>query len=362
MNVLYLTTTRFVSAPFRDASTRYRCYHPAEALREAGHLSDVSTVADFDLRNLDRYDVVCVLRPSMDRKLLRMLELCDSQGIRTVADVDDLIFDPSLAAHSPMAVNGQAPVAQVRNAFSRHAQIMKQFNDVSTATSMLASAWKACNPMQRVYVVPNGLSRFWLDRNHRVTGNGYDARRITYLPGSRSHDRDFASISSVIEQYLTEVNNAELMVVGSLTLDESAFPKGRISRGRWTEYINLPRIIANSWVTIAPLVNTRFNRAKSHIKFIESAAFGIPLICSPNDDLLRHQAPGLLIAETPTAWRNALESLCDRAYYEQCASQLREYVRDGCMASHGVADLRRYWSVSPHQDTHEATAAVSKVG
>lgn len=350
MNVLFLHGSRFLSAPWRDGSTRYRCYHLAEALQRMGHIADVCHLQTCNLSTLSRYDVVSVLRPYPSRKLDRLRRHCQAQGIRFVADVDDLVFVPNLAGQSPSVLNGQAIESAVRRRFQSQADTLQSFDEITVATKPLADAWQANSQHPPVTVVPNGLTDSWLARpGLRKSGaTSSDATlHITYLPGTHSHDHDFAEITDVLAETLNKYPQAILMIVGALAIDESRFPAARVQRAAWTDYQNLPALIESSSITIAPLADTPFNQAKSHIKFIESAAFGTPVICSPNADLCRHDTAGLHIAHNEQAWYSALDTLLSNATThntDDTADSLRHYARKHCRAHSSASTLIEHWS------------------
>ncbi len=353
MNVLFVTNTKFTTEPHRDSSSRYRCFHIAEALQSRGHLADVSTMDSLELNTLSRYDVVSVLRPDANRKTQQLLERCDKLGIHTVADFDDLIFNPSLTQNT-----------KLRRRFMRHALSAQQFDEVTVATEELARQRRIKEPSQPVHVLANGLSNFWLSLNSIVNDSEKGVKRIAYLPGTRSHDADFAQVQGAIADFLSADKNAQygLNVVGPLTMDAASIPEDKVKRGHWIDYMDLPFLISDSWATIAPLQQTPFNQAKSHTKFIESAAFGTPIVCSATDDIARHDVDGLLIANTREEWLSAFEKLSDEAYYRHCQSTLREYVREHCMADGDVDALIARWESHTEQKQHEPITDLSKAG
>ena len=65
-------------------------------------------------------------------------------------------------------------------------------------------------------------------------------------------------------------------------------------------------------VGLAPLLDTPFNRCKSHVKFLDIAAMGgvgVYSRRSPYGDIVEHGVDGLLIDDSPSAWRTALIEL-----------------------------------------------------
>lgn len=373
MNILYLSDTRFAATPYRDASTRYRGYHFAEALVESQHVADVGVMDVIDSGIIARYDVVVVLRPAMSRKLVKIANLCEEHSVVLVADYDDLIFSTDFADSSPQVKNGQATAEQIAELFKRYESAMTLFRFVTTSTQELCWQMQEKHPGARVLHMPNGLSDFWLKYNSYVSktnairynligDNDQCGGVISYLPGTRSHDHDFAT---AVHQLANAANNHEhtsLNIVGALEFDEALFAEGKMRRGNWTDYMDLPGLIANSWLTIAPLAATIFNQSKSHIKFIESAAFGTPHICSNFPDVAQHSVDGLSIVTSPEQWGTEIALYRDQEYYNHCSDALRDYARRECMASASIPAFLSFIEQASQQQTHEDTVPLSQAG
>lgn len=367
MKILFLHSSRFVDAPWKDGSTRYRCYHFAEALQSLGHLAEVAPLHEFTLSRLCDFDVVSVLRPQACKKLDRLLARCRQLSIRTVADVDDLIFDPALAGLSPSVVNNQAAERIVKQHYQRNLDAMLGFDDISVTTEPLARAWRNMGAVSTVTILSNGLSSNWL--NYPVSGQSghtHDRKLITYLPGTHSHDHDFAKINHLLLDTLSVHPQADLLIVGALNFDAGGLASRRVTQRPWVDYQYLPGIIASSHVTLAPLVKNPFTQAKSHIKFTESAAFGTPAICSPNNDICKHSVDGLLIARNDQDWEQALQAVLTEPDYEKSAlnnenrslqSSLMHYARSHCTALSGAKKMVRCWGEI--QDDHDSLSGVT---
>jgi hypothetical protein len=64
-----------------------------------------------------------------------------------------------------------------------------------------------------------------------------------------------------------------------------------------------PRELARLGVGLAPLSNSRFNRAKSRLKLLEMAALGVPCVVSPRSDYVRLHELGVgTLASSPNDW------------------------------------------------------------
>ena len=376
MNILYLSNTRFAATPFRDASTRYRCYNFAEALGDRQHVVDVGVTDIIDTQIVERYDVVVVLRPTFDRKLVSIANICKSNNIVFVADFDDLIFDPAMASHSPVVKNDQGSEEQVENIFRKHKDSLQLFDKFTVATAELVDRLTKLEPDADILHLPNGLSEFCINYNNHLlheksekrvarltnTSSGLISGDITYLPGTRSHDHDFANIQNTLSELVNKSSDCRVNIIGALTVNESIFETGKLIRGTWKEFYELPNVIANSWLTIAPLGNNAFNQCKSHIKFIESAAFGTPHISDVLPDLEQHNVKGLSVVNDESGWQSAIEQYNDPGYYNECVNELRSYAINNCMASSSINTLLSFIDKSTHSNHNEYTSTLSKTG
>lgn len=362
MNILYLSDTRFSKTPYRDGSTRYRCYHFAEELLRQEHVADVAVIGDIDINIIERYDVVVILRPSLDRRLERVVNSCRDNNVTLIADYDDLIFDPELADQSPIVVNNQATEEQIQGVYRKHAAALQMFDKVTVATQDLAWHVRRVLPEADVLHLPNALSPFWLEYNKHVRKESFQSgvRDISYMPGTRSHDSDFSEVQATLSEVVNHTDNTRLQVIGALDVNDSLFRESKLVRGPWVDFFELPRFIADSWVTIAPLGDTAFNKCKSHVKFIESAAFGTPIISSRCPDISQHHVNGLSLVNSPEEWSRAFESYSDPDWYRQCSEDLRNYVLNNCMTGHSIGDLLSFFETSETNYTHEDITPLSK--
>jgi len=359
MNVLFVSDSQNTRAPYLDGSTRYRCYHMAEGLHLAGVLADVTTLASLNIANLSRYDVVSIHQPTASRKLLNVLERCKKLNIRTVADVDALEFDPARAKYSAHSRAKNSSVESVRLDFMRQNLALRHFDEISAATEELARIRRSLAPQQHIYVVQNGLSEYWLNCNDHLNSTSTQRQRIGYFPDSSGNSINFAQAAKPLSSYLKNSPNSELYAAGPLVFPGNQIPKAQLLRGTCVDYINMPTALSGCWVTIAPHQHNCIDYAQPHTKFIEAAAFGVPIISSPSDDLLRHDVTGLMIAKTSDQWLQSLDALSDRDYREQCRKTLYDYVRSCCLARHSAQILIGQWSAEREQPNNETATPLS---
>lgn len=115
----------------------------------------------------------------------------------------------------------------------------------------------------------------------------------------------------------------------------------------YDEYLN---VLHSCHICLQPLDNTKFNRYKSDIKFVEAGAGGLAVVASPvvYEDYIEHGKTGL-IARTPKEWSTALTKLIqDASYREQLGKNAKAYViQNRMLLSHVHKRLdwyRHLWS------------------
>ncbi len=358
MNVLFITNARLDRLAYGDGSTRYRCFNHAEVLQDNNHQAEVQSLTNLRTTDLNRYDIVSCLRPIYCQKLQKVSDVCKAHGIHLVADFDDLVFDPTMAEQSPKVLNSQAPLAHVQNQFRKHAKSLSLFDELTVSTPALAAAARKQCPYTKITILRNGLSAYWLQYAEKARGTFPNAIRLSYLPGSRSHDRDLQLIAPTLVRCLKAHPEAILSLVGKIGLHGTKLPREQLHLTPWVDYYSLPELIAQSCVTLAPLLDTPFSFAKSHIKFIESAALGVPALCSPTSDLLEHDIDGLAVIKHESNWEQALNCAVDPDYRAACGAALINYANQHCTAQSQCASLLRDWDSSEYWGrNHSAKSA-----
>ena len=337
MKFLFLSNCRFPTEPWRDASTRYRAYHLCEELVALGHIAHVAHIDTVTGEQLTGYDLVSFVRPRISRQFNALFDACRQLDIKVIADFDDLNFSTEAAASSPAVESGYLSAEESEKHANEAAEALLKFNTVTTATATLAAEVRRVHSAAQTHVIANGLSRYWLESNATVhktpQPREHAVYRLGYLPGSRGHDHDFALFTPLMKASLLHQPNLHLEIIGALNLDPALSASNRFTHRQAVPFNDLPHLIAGYHATLAPLADNRFNRCKSHIKFIESAAFGTPVIASAIPDMARHESVnGLFLIRSSHDWAKALTSLNDPLHYRAMTHELRDYVREHCTA------------------------------
>jgi glycosyltransferase involved in cell wall biosynthesis len=136
--------------------------------------------------------------------------------------------------------------------------------------------------------------------------------RVGYLSGTNTHDHDWLLVQPAVVRLLERHPDVELWLGGLVNPGPELADLGpRVRRLPMVEWWRLPAVLRDLDVNLAPLVPSRFNEAKSAIKWLEAALTATPTIASPTEpfrEAIRSGENGLL-AHTDDDWDRHLELL-----------------------------------------------------
>jgi len=270
----------------------YRCKVPGAALGQLGYRVHVTHGVTADM--LRRSSVVIFQRPAHPHNLTA-LKAAVAMGKRVGVELDDDLWhiDASNPTHrfwTPTTLGALDDCIRIADF-------------VTVTTPALADVVRPLN--RHVHILPNMLpGGAWPDGKHTD-----HTPLVIGWSGSPTHFRDLALITSVIEQVLDVHPDVELHIAGTSRVP---FPEHeRIVSVPGSEIEDYPGVLAGFDIGLAPVIDSRFNRAKSDLKALEYAMCGIPVIASAGtyDSLPRDAG---FICKTPADWLRALSRLIER--------------------------------------------------
>lgn len=291
----------------------YRCQNLGLALEAAGHhvrLAHYSKLDQlFNHKNgaSPHYDVIIFHRPRYSFGFRLTLRRLQKAGTLCVADFDDMVFAPDWAQYSPGVANQQVSLKQTMKNFQSHAKALRLFRLASVSTQPLQQDMAASHGLAPLFI-PNAVHLSW-----RAQAENYSTPRpprLTYFPGTRSHDRDFAMIKAPLAEYLAEHPDVCLEITGDLADDAvlQGFNPSQLQRHPKKTFDQYRYHVAQSTVNLAPLENTQFNQRKSALKAIEASYFNSPTLASPIPDMQRlSDAGAVLVGDSPEDWYQAIK-------------------------------------------------------
>ena len=150
-------------------------------------------------------------------------------------------------------------------------------------------------------------------------------------------ERDWQPIMAPLNRLLASRPDVSVQVV----MDRNFFDALATSNKHfypYLEYHDYIQVVANADVNLAPLLDTPFNRAKSDVKYLESAARGVVLVASPTvyAGTIRDGDTGVLFEDGEAFERKLAPLLDDAAYRRRMAEAAYHDVRSRRMQSHQV--------------------------
>jgi hypothetical protein len=228
-------------------------------------------------------------------------------------------------------------------------RLMSKAREVWLSTSALTEAHSDLNVPKRV--IRNNLDpRFW--RNYRKpVKTSFDAQKIRFLyMGTATHDDDFLAVLPAFERLGEEMPGSfELTLIGAVS-KPPRFPWLKTlpppsDMGSYPQFVRWLSENAQFDVGIAPLIDSKFNRAKSDIKILDYAALGLVSMVSNCQAYAEVIQAELVIGCEPNSedwFEKAADIVRDPRSYEPMRKACLEYVwreRNALEASTALVDL-----------------------
>lgn len=310
----------------------YRLRWPAEHLQAAGHDIQIgakldclrensSLLGDFPVEVLVDTDVLVFQRP-LRRELVEIIPLLQRQGVAVVVEIDD---DFHALPKGHPAARGFAP----RHDPDRNWMWLKKACEladlVTCTTSALAERYA---PHGRYVVLPNCVPARYLDTN----GKPNDRVTVGWTGTPITHVGDLEVCDGAIGRVQQECG-FDFRAIGSPETLELLQVDGTVAD--WCELTDsgpdgYAATVAGLDVGLVPLVDNKFNQAKSGLKMIEYAALGVVPVVSPSPDNIRMSQYGIgFLADSPADWARHVRRLAtDENLRSDEAARGREVMRD----------------------------------
>lgn len=288
--------------PLAWACAWYRAHVPGMELHRRGH----DVIMHEDVQSLSSYLAdndpdVQVIQAMVSPQILDIVKRLASRDTLVVFDMDD---DPlSVQAANPGAVFwGRHEVQQLL------AEVARTVDVITTTTPELAEVFSRFN--KNVFVLPNQLpSEHWPSERMPLRDS---ETLVVGWAGSESHVQDMGAIQDVLFQILERHTDVEVHLAGTRPeWFHRTHPRLRLVESVKIE--QYPQLLAGFDIAIAPLLDNKFNRAKSDLKVVEYGMLGLPVVASKSPSycrFIRHGENGLL-AGSDKDWLKALSALIE---------------------------------------------------
>lgn len=307
MKILYIAWSNQQPADiYADPSVWYRCYQPAQSLRDIGYITNVIDYRNINETHITSHDCIIFFRPQYSTNFVELINLCEKHGKRYLASYDDLFFDIGYLRQSGFRKLG-APQEQILSHRPElYAKAFYFFEEFVSSTDGLKKAILVHKPNSKVSLHYNGIppeTYGWA--KILKTDKSTDALRVGYFAGGAIHTPDLKKITPALQQVLGE-QNAIFYCAETVEIPVELKATGRIETTPRMNYSKMIQAYAKCNVTVAPLEINNFTNSKSGIKFLESAIVGNNVVASPIDDIVRVGNEMLYAAVSDDDWYKQL--------------------------------------------------------
>lgn len=293
---------------------RYRVSHQREQLQSNGITTDEIFYDQLTLDHQKYYRSFVFFRCPITNIIKEFIKKAKYNNKTIFYDIDDLVFDKeytkTIKYLSSMSEN---ELKLYYDGINRMGETLKLCDYATTTTEALAHELKKY--VKDVYVNRNVAS----EKMCELSMNAYkevikDKNKIVlgYLSGSITHNSDFELIIPALVKLMTKYHNVYLKVVGILDIpNELEEFKERILIEKFTDWQNLPKIIASLDINLAPIEESLFNSAKSENKWMEAGLVRVPTIASNVGafKVIKNNYDGVLVSNNENDWYLELEKL-----------------------------------------------------
>ncbi len=342
----------------------YRADQKIDQLRAAGYKAELfHQFHDLDrLRDrLDAFDAVIFVRVPALPPVIDLIAEAAQQGLATFYDCDDLIFDaavfpPPLATYAGSITRDDHAAMACGVPLFRHAMSLCEHGIASTPT--IRDAMQGVVRSGQVFVHRNALGRPHiqvLDRVARREKAPDDKLVIHYGSGTKAHKAEF---TEVLEPALAEVlarrpGKVEVRLVGDFPAFshlEPEHPDLTLLRPTW-DFETYVAQLAEADIALSVLAPSVLTDAKSEIKWMEAAMFGVPSVLSPTatlSELIKEGATGCLAADKGAFATAMLKLIDDPALRRRIGEEARGRVlRDYSLEVMGAGFDAMFEAVRP---------------
>lgn len=331
---------------------RYRTDHMIESLRSTGTSVDKVFYYELTAEHAKHYNTFIFYRVPWVDEFEKFFADVRKKNKVAVYAVDDLVIDTKYTNQIPV-VQQMAPGdrAIYDDGVERHKKVMEYCDYAITTTDTLAEELRGYKNLKEVFIDRNSMSDEMVHyANKAVDEVERDAGKVVigYFSGTNTHNEDFQMVAPALVRLMRENEKVYVKLAGRIDPPEAL--KDYADRLIYTPYVDwrkLPFELRKCDIVLAPLVDTLFNRAKSEIKWSESALVGVPVVASDMGsfrDIVKNNHTGVLVKNTPDAWYEGVRRLVDdEKLRHDVGIESRQYVLAHCRTTgERAVSLRKF--------------------
>lgn len=324
--------------------TRYRVLNKQEYLENHGYKVKVVNLSDFQMKDIRYASTIIVYRAPFSAMLDDMVELAHQKGTKVYFDIDDLVIDTKYTDQLEYTQKLDKHEKQNYDAsVKNYGAMMNLCDGVITSTNKMVDELK--NYKDVICLDRNIASKELIQLSQESMKNNRQSNqfvKIGYFSGSITHNENFNLIKNDLLQLMNDFNNVELHLVGHIDFPkEFIIYKDRIVLHDYVDWKELPQLISQVDINLAPLKESIFNEAKSEIKWIEAALVKVVTVASnigAFKDMIQDGNTGVLCDDNQ--WFMKLKNLIqDEQSRVTIAENAYCYVLKNCSTQSASSDI-----------------------
>ena len=300
---------------------RYRVVHQIEQLKVGFLESDEFFYLDFNPYIVRNYRVIIFFRCPWTNNIEEAIKLAKSLNKKVVFDIDDLVFDTKYTERLPYLKTLSLEEKKLyEEGVNLMGKTLKFCECAITTTEALA---KELNKyVKDVFINRNVASEkmWYLSQNALMMKVNETEREdiiIGYFSGSITHNPDIEMIKIALIKILREFKKVKLLLFGFLDIPHflNEF-SSQIIKQDFIAWNQLPEIISNTDINIAPIDKIIFNEGKSENKWIEASLVKVPTVASNYGafkKVIQNNKTGILCSN-PNDWYISLKTLINNKF------------------------------------------------
>lgn len=209
-------------------------------------------------------------------------------GFKLIYEVDDVIFREDIPDYNKFKFAFMSD--EVRQSAI---DIINLCDEVTVTCDFMRDLYRERTGKQEITVIPNFVPRFWMGNffDERKVSMNYDRHkkrpRILYAGSGAHFDVENKTgqkddFEHVIRAVIDTRRKYQWVFIGAYPLALQPYVQNKeIEFHPWQRLYDYPKKIADLEIqmSVAPLQDNNFNRAKSDLKHIEGCCYGIPVAC-----------------------------------------------------------------------------------
>ena len=302
-------------------SYRYRVVHQIEQLKVGFLESNEFFYLDFNPYIVRNYRVIIFFRCPWTKTIEEAINLAKNLNKKVLFDIDDLVFDTKYTEILPYIKTLSLKEKKLYDeGVNLIGKTLKLCEGAITTTEALA---KELNKyIKNVFINRNVASEeMWRLSQEALAMKVNETKGediiIGYFSGSISHNPDLEMVKFALIKILREFKNVKLLLFGLLDIPSflNEF-SSQIIKQDFIDWKQLPKVISNVDINIAPIEKIIFNKAKSENKWVEASLVKVPTVAS-NYGAFKHviqQNKTGILCSNLNDWYISLKTLINSEY------------------------------------------------